>query len=107
MNSTSESAIAAILVLSAFVIAAVSVRSIVSDIQRRVRILGAINTKLDLLLENAGIEFDPYKDLPREIVEAVQRGNKIEAIKRYRTHTGAGLREAKNFIEEVQRKAGV
>ncbi len=72
------------------------------DIRKRVRILGRVDAKLDLLLKEAGIEFDPYKDLPREVVDAVQRGKKIQAIKRYRDASGAGLRVAKDFIEEFQ-----
>jgi ribosomal protein L7/L12 len=34
------------------------------------------------------------------------RGNKIEAIKRYRETTAVDLKEAKDFIEEVQRRSG-
>ena len=37
--------------------------------------------------------------LPPEVVDALRRGNKIEAIKRLRTATGLGLAEAKDRIE--------
>ncbi len=37
--------------------------------------------------------------LPPTVVEALQGGNKIEAIKRLRGITGLGLKEAKDWIE--------
>jgi len=42
-----------------------------------------------------------------EVIDAVRRGNKVEAIKRYRENSGVSLKQAKDFIEEVQRRAGV
>jgi ribosomal protein L7/L12 len=33
-------------------------------------------------------------------------GKKIEAIKSYRSATGLGLKEAKEAIEDIQRRAG-
>ena len=69
--------------------------------------LSRIEAKLDLLLKNAGSRVeDPFADLPPPVVEALRAGNKIEAIKRYREATGAGLKEAKEFVEEVQRRVG-
>ena len=77
-----------------------------SEIQKRMAALGRVEAKLDRLLENAGIRYDPYAELMPQVAEALQRGNKIEAIKHYREATGAGLKEAKDFVEEVQRRAG-
>jgi ribosomal protein L7/L12 len=77
------------------------------EITRRISVFSRIDTKLDLLLRQAGIEYDPYKNLPSDVTDAVRRGAKIEAIKRYRESTGMSLKEAKQFIEEVQRRAGV
>jgi ribosomal protein L7/L12 len=76
------------------------------DLERRIRVLSRVDAKLDLLLQHAGINYDPYKSLPREVVEAVRRGEKIQAIKSYRKATGVGLREAKDAIEDIQRRAG-
>jgi hypothetical protein len=76
-------------------------------IEQRVAKLSSIEAKLDLLLKHAGLEYDPYKNLPREVVEAVQNGRKIAAIKLYREATAVGLKEAKDFIEEVQRRGGL
>jgi hypothetical protein len=74
------------------------------DIQKLGRALSRADARLDLLLKHAGIE--QYKNLPREIVDAVQRGDKIQAIKHYRAATGVGLREAKDAIEDFQRHVG-
>ena len=35
------------------------------------------------------------------MAEALQSGNKIEAIKLYRELTGAGLKEAKDAVERI------
>jgi ribosomal protein L7/L12 len=37
------------------------------------------------------------------VIEAIQRGNKIGAIKTYREITGVGLAEAKDAVEELER----
>ena len=79
----------------------------ISQIEQRIAKVSSMDAKLDLLLKHAGLEYDLYKNLPREIVEAVQGGRKIEAIKLYRKATAVGLEEAKVFIEEVQRRGGL
>jgi hypothetical protein len=66
-----------------------------------------VEAKINLLLEHAGIEFDPYKSLPQEAADAIGRGEKIRAIEIWRSATGASLKEAKDFIEEVQRRIAV
>jgi hypothetical protein len=75
-------------------------------IQKRLAIVSRIEAKLDLLLKQANIKFDPYAYVSNDIVEALRRNETIEAIKLYRQATGVGLKEAKEFIEEVQRRAG-
>jgi hypothetical protein len=40
-------------------------------------------------------------DTKSEILDALQRGEKIEAIKLYREVTGVGLKEAKDFVDEL------
>jgi len=46
--------------------------------------------------------------LSSEVIEAIERGNKIEAIKLLRESTGLGLKEAKDIIDayEDNRPAG-
>jgi hypothetical protein len=49
-----------------------------------------------------------FSSFPPETIEqiksALHRGQKIEAIKRYREATGQGLKESKDFIEELDRQ---
>lgn len=66
--------------------------------------LSRLEAKLDALLKHQGIVFDPYSDVPVRVAEALRRGKKIEAIKEYRSATGADLREAKEFVEELERR---
>ena len=73
-----------------------------STLEKRLR---SLNGKLDALLKHSEVEYNPYGDLPAEVIKALKRGEKIQAIKHYRDATGAGLKEAKEFIEEVQRRS--
>ena len=57
--------------------------------------------KIDLLLKHAGITYDPHANVPQGVVEALRAGRKIEAIRQYRMATGAGLKEAKEFVESL------
>jgi ribosomal protein L7/L12 len=41
---------------------------------------------------------------PADVIEALNAGNVIEAIKRWRAHTGDGLAESKAHIEDLQRR---
>jgi len=79
----------------------------VTELEKRLGRLLRLDAKLDALLEHAGIHFDPYGSLPREVVQSLESGSKIEAIKHYRRATGVGLAEAKEFVEEIQRRMDV
>jgi hypothetical protein len=86
-------------------LAGVGVR--LAEMRNRMAVLSRVEAKLDLLLKQANIKFDPNANLPHEIAEAVRAGQKINAIKLYRQSSGVGLKEAKEFIEELQRRSGV
>jgi hypothetical protein len=73
--------------------------------EERTRLLWRVDAKLDLLLRHAGIDFDPYRNAPSQVFDALRRDEKIRAIKYYMRTTGVGLKEAKDFIEEVQRRS--
>lgn len=90
--------------LGVIIIALVLLRLIA--VEKRLAALSRVDAKLDLLLKHANLEFDPFQNLPREVTEALQRGEKIQAIKHYREATGVGLKEAKVFVEEIQHRAG-
>jgi hypothetical protein len=74
------------------------------SLQKQVIMLTRIEAKLDILLGDSGLRYDPFATLPRGVIEAVRSGDKIRAIKAYREATGVGLREAKEFVEAVQRQ---
>ena len=78
-----------------------------SAIERRLTRLSRLDAKIDALLGNAGIHFDPLQDVPADVREALERGETILAIKRFRQATGAGLKEAKEFVDEVRRRQTV
>jgi hypothetical protein len=78
-----------------------------NGLRSRIAVLSRVEAKLDLLLKQANIKFDPYASVPLDIVQALREGRKIEAIKLYRQSSGVGLKEAKDFVEEVERRAGL
>jgi ribosomal protein L7/L12 len=79
----------------------------ITAIARQVATVSRIEAKLDLLLAQAGLKYDPYKDAPAAVVDALKRGRKIEAIKRYREANPVSLKDAKEYVEGVQRRAGL
>jgi ribosomal protein L7/L12 len=89
-------------IIGAIVVAAISMR--LSTLEKRLDAMSRLDGKLDALLRHAGIRFDPYAEVPAPVAAALERGEKIMAIKHYREATGAGLKEAKEFVEEVQRR---
>ncbi|MFG1792444.1 ribosomal protein L7/L12 [Nocardia sp. NPDC049149] len=83
--------------------------------RRLERKIDALNVKVDVLLDHFGIQqlpalpVVPIKPAPAaahsgagsfaEVDELMAQGKKIQAIKRYRELTGAGLKEAKDAVE--------
>ena len=105
MTAIPESLIVFLIMALFFGAIALMVSVFRSGIDRRAAGLWRIEAKNDLLLNHVGREFDPYKALPRQVADAIGRGEKIQAIKSRREVTGAGLREAKDFVEEAQRRS--
>jgi hypothetical protein len=87
------------------VIAAGVIFKRLSAVENQLAALSRLEAKTDALLNHSGIRFDPYADVPPAVVDALARGQKIEAIKAYRQARGVGLKNAKEFVEEVQRRA--
>jgi len=73
-------------------------------IERRLNQLSRLDAKVDALLRASGVTFDALQDVPADVREALERGETILAIKRFRQATGAGLKEAKDFVDEVRRR---
>ena len=78
-----------------------------SALERRLSRLSRLEAKVDALLKHAGVSFDPVRQLPPDVREALQRGETILAIKRLRQATGAGLKDAKEVVDEARRRVGM
>jgi len=76
-------------------------------LQKRLRQLSIVDAKLDALLKQAGIEFDPFEHVQQEVIDALKSGSKIEAIRLYKESSNVSLKEAKENVEEVQRRTGL
>lgn len=71
------------------------------------RALSRIEAKLDAIMKHQGIPFDPYAEIPPKVIDALQRGQKIEAIREYRLATGRGTQgsEGANRGDMASRRA--
>ncbi len=74
------------------------------DLRRNMDRLPRIESKLDALIAHAGAHFDPLDGVDPSVAEALARRKKILAIQHYREATGAGLKEAKEAVEDIQRR---
>ena len=63
--------------------------------------LARLEAKVDLLMKHAGITYDPRANVPAGVLDALQGGRKIEAIKKYREATGVDLKTAKEFVDSL------
>ncbi len=61
--------------------------------------LARLERKVDALLKKSDV--DHNADVDPEVLELVKAGRKPEAIKKFQETTGAGLREAAEFIEQL------
>jgi ribosomal protein L7/L12 len=70
-------------------------------LRRRVEKLERLVT---LLLEEIGLECEekPGPNISPVIEDLVHKGEMIEAIRLYREETGAGLKEAREFVESLK-----
>ena len=57
------------------------------------------NKVLDKIAEHFGIEI--YKNIDDELRDIIYNSGKVKAIKRYREHTGEGLKESKEYIDNL------
>ena len=73
-------------------------------IDRRLNRLSRLDAKVDALLRASGVTFDEAQDVPTDVREALERGETILAIRRFRQATGPGLKEAKDFVDGVRRR---
>lgn len=94
-----------IFVLCWFIIFAIgwSARDVTQKLEAR---LDRLEQKLDAALTQLGVAIESAKP-PSEVLGLLQAGRKIEAIKAYRNATGAGLAEAKAFVEQLAAQNGL
>lgn len=64
--------------------------------------LARIERKLDRIMSHLGIADDA--DAHDPVRELLLQGRKIDAIKAYRERTGAGLKDAKDAVDEMERQ---
>jgi ribosomal protein L7/L12 len=76
----------------------------VGSLERRLDRLSRVEAKLDALMTHSAVTFDPYRDVPAEVREALDRGETIEAIRRLRQATGVDLKSAKEVVDELKRR---
>jgi ribosomal protein L7/L12 len=64
--------------------------------------LRAIEAQLAILSEKAGVPYQaPSENVPTEVVELVEQGDRIAALRKYRELTGCGMDEAKEVIAKL------
>jgi ribosomal protein L7/L12 len=74
----------------------------VAELERRV---ARLEGQVELLLGRLGFgDAFPRSSGDAEIEDLLRRGKKIEAVKRYRERTGLGLKEAKDAVDEIERR---
>jgi hypothetical protein len=61
--------------------------------------LARLERKVDALLKK--FEVNPDAEVDAAVLSLVREGRKIEAIKRLRETTGVGLKEAKEYVEQL------
>lgn len=61
-----------------------------------------LEAKVDLLMKQAGLTYDPHANLPAGVLDALRAGQKIEAIRLYRQATGVDLKTAKEFVDGLK-----
>lgn len=72
------------------------------ELRRRVE---KLERQMMFVLQQQDIE---YRDTlnqtaPLEVVELLRQGRKLQAIKVYREATGVGLKQAKDYVESLER----
>jgi len=78
----------------------------VLTLHKRVAALSRVDAKLDALLKHSQVDYDPFDRVSKDVAQALKLGDTIMAIKHYRKETGAALKDAKEYIEEIQRRGG-
>ena len=78
------------------------------DMQRLRGRVKLLEGQVAFLYQHLGVTYvpEPGPDEDPRIIEQIRKGNLIEAIKIYRELHDAGLTEAKQAVEEIQKRLG-
>ncbi|MEU8649603.1 hypothetical protein [Streptomyces sp. NPDC048737] len=87
-----------LLVVMTGVTTIVTVESRASRLDKRIR---GLERRLDVLLDHWDLEAG--NAAPAEVVALARAGKDVAAIRKYREITGAGLREAKEAVDRMNR----
>jgi hypothetical protein len=92
------------LVMTMILALAIYFRLQLTAMERRLSSLRRIDAKLDLVLGKLDLTYGSYGDLPSDIVDALEAGDRIRAVALYRATKGCSLKEAKDWINATERR---
>ena len=69
--------------------------------------VATIHRKIDFLFRHLGVTFVDERPPPDAVEQMLVAGDKIGAIRVYRALHGAGLREAKEAVDEMAARMGI
>lgn len=90
-----------ILALAALLMISVVTVSLAIRIAKLEKDILNMKTKLNRISEHIGLPDPVSEELKTVLLELVSKGEEIKAVKEYRKTTGAGLLEAKQYIDEL------
>lgn len=88
-----------VIIIAIFIIGGLS-ETIRRGFERVARRQREINKNLILIAKQLGCDFD-NEPLRNDILQLLQEGQKIKAIKLVRTHLDFSLKEAKTYVDEL------
>ena len=65
-------------------------------------ILSRTNYKMDKKISEIGAQVTVSDDIQSELRNLIAKGKEIKAIKKYRMVTGVGLKEAKEYVDNMK-----
>ena len=74
----------------------INIVSIISQLRSDV---ARLNVTLDKIAKQIGVPDTVLANIDAELKSLISEGKKIKAIKKYRTVTGLGLKEAKEYVD--------
>lgn len=92
-----------IVIFSLFATLSVIIISLASSISQLKADVDLIKMKLNTISKHVDLPDPTNNELKIIVLELILKGEKIKAIKEYRLATGAGLLEAKQYIDHLSK----